>query len=101
MIPPFIQQLIGAFVRAAVVWAAGYLAAHGLTISENQTTQFIAWVTPVIATLAWSIYQKYRGRQKLMTALVTPATQTEHQVEAAVSAGAAPSVLTPKNQVPV
>jgi type VI protein secretion system component VasK len=100
MIPPFIQQVLGALVRALIVWGAGYLAAHGVTVSDSQTTQFVAWATPLLGALVWSIWQKYRGRQKLVVALSTPAVMTEKQVEAVVANDGAPSVLTPKTELP-
>ena len=100
MIPPFVQQVLGVLTRALIIWAAGYLAAHGLTISDDQTTQIVAWATPLLAALAWSIYQKYRGRLKLLTAQVTPAGKSEAQIDAIVDAGNAPSVMTGKHEVP-
>jgi len=102
VIPPFIQQIIGAIVRAAVLWGAGYLAAHaGITLTDSQTTKIIEYLVPVLAVLAWSIYQKYFNRQKLVTAQAMPAGVTEAHIEAKIAAGGAPSVLGGKNDQPL
>lgn len=103
VIPPFIQQIIGVFVRALVVWAAGYLAAHAhITLTEDQIGQVVAYLVPVLAVVAWSLYSKYVGRQKLLTAAGSPRVMTEHEVEAMVKDPAipTPSVLTPKTELP-
>ncbi len=102
-IPPFIQQILGVLIRGAVVWLAGYLAAHaGITLSEDQIGSIVTYLVPVAAVIAWSLYSKYIGRQKLLTALSTHGIMTEHEVEAIVSDPAKPnpSVLTPKDEVP-
>lgn len=102
MIPPFIQQVVGALVRALVMWVAGYLAARGITVSDDQTMQVVAWLTPLVAALAWSLWQKYTGRKKLVVALGTGKAMTEHEVEARIAdpATPTPSVLTPKTEIP-
>lgn len=99
MIPPFVQQIIGALVRAAVVWLAATFGAH---ISEDEAVKLTAQIAPVVAVLAWSLWQKYRGRQKLLTAAGSPKVMTESQVEALVKDPTVPtpSVLTPKTELP-
>ena len=102
MIPPFVSQIIGTLVRAAIVALVGAVAARGIVISDSQTTQLIAWATPLVATLAWSIYSKYVGRQKLLTAAASPQVMTEHEVEAKVNdpGSPTPSVMTSKDALP-
>lgn len=102
MIPPFIQQVIGSLVRAGVAALAGYLAARGVVVSDDQAMQAVAWLTPLVVTLAWSIWQKFHGRQKLLVAAASPKVMTEHEVEATVADPAVktPSVLTPKTEIP-
>jgi len=94
---PFVQQIIGALVRTAIVWLA---AKFGSTISEDKAVELTAQIAPVVIVIAWSIYQKYRGRLKLLTAQVTPAGKSEAQIDAIVDAGNAPSVMTGKHEVP-
>ncbi len=101
MIPPFISQLIGVAVRTVLVWLAGYLNAHGVNVGDSQVTQVVTWATPLVAAVAWSAYQKFHGRQKLLTA-AGAANLTEHEVEAIVADPQKPnpSVLTSKNELP-
>lgn len=100
-IPTFVQQIIGTLVRSAVLFLVGWVAAHGgPKFAEDQVTKFITEATPVAAMIAWSIWQKYRSRQKLMTAQAAGSPISENHVEMLVSAGQAPSVLTEKHEAP-
>lgn len=101
MIPPFIQQILGSLTRTLVVWLAGILAARGIVVSDDQTTQAVAWLTPLVLTLVWSLWQKYRGRQKLVQAIAQAGT-TEAKIEANVKSEVVttPSVMTPKTEIP-
>ena len=102
MIPPFVQEIIKVVVRMFVVWGAGYLAAHAhFVLSEDQIGQAVTYLAPVAAILAWSIYSKYVGQQKLLTA-ASAASLTEHEVEAMVKDPQVitPSVNTRKYQLP-
>lgn len=95
---PFLQQVLGTIVRTVVVWLAGKVGAE---VSDDQVTQITAQVVPVLLVLGWSLWQKYRNRQKLLTALGSSHRLTEHEVEAMVSAGEAPTITTPKTAVPI
>jgi hypothetical protein len=97
VIPPFVQQIIGVIVRVSIVWLAGKFGAN---LSDDEAVKYAAEIAPVLAVLAWSIYQKYRGRLKLLTAQVAPAGKTEQQIESMVNSGQAPPVNTPKDRVP-
>lgn len=103
MIPPYVQQIVGVFVRTLIVAIAGYMAAHaGVTLNEDQIAQIVTYVAPIVAVVAWSLYSKYIGRQKLLTA-AGMAGKTEHQIEATVKdpAVANPSVNTAKTTIPL
>lgn len=103
MIPPFIQQIIGAIIRALVVWLGGYLYAKaGIQLTEEQTGQIVAYLAPMLGVIVWSLYSKFIGRQKLLTALGATKPMTEQDVEQRVKdpASPTPSVLTPKTEVP-
>ena len=95
---PFFQKLIGAIVRTAVVWLAGKF---GAGLSEDESLKLAAEITPFIAVLAWSIYQKYREQQKLLTALTMRAGASEADVEVEVQRGNAPPVNTPRGVAPI
>lgn len=98
-LPPFVQQVLGALVRVAIVWVA---AKFGAEISHDEAVKLAAQIAPVVAVLAWSLYVKYVGRQKLLTAAASPHVLTEHEVEAMVRdpQTSTPSVNTPKTDVP-
>lgn len=96
MFPPFVQQIVGVLVRMAILWIA---AKFGAEVSDDQMAKILAQVVPVLLVAAWSIYQKYKGRQKQMVAQSWPSKLTEHEVESLVQSGA-PSVNTRKNEVP-
>lgn len=102
-VPPFIQQIIGALVRLLVVWFGGFLAAKaGITLTESQITDLVLWLTPMVLILAWSIWQKFNGEQQLVTAQAT-AGMSREDVDAKVKDPAVPtpSVLTPKDEIPL
>lgn len=100
--PPFIQQILGTLVRHLIGLLAGVLAARGIVISDDQTTQLVTAITTVLVPIGWSIWKSFRGRQKLLTAAASPRVLTEHEVEALVANPnvPTPSVLTPKSEVP-
>ena len=99
-IPPFILQILGVVVRVAVVWFADKI---GVALSDDQILQVTTQVSLVLGVIAWSLYQKYRGRLKLLTACVSSKVLSERQVEAIVDNPnyPNPSVLTPKHEVPL
>jgi type VI protein secretion system component VasK len=103
MIPTFVQQVIGAVVRAVIIWLAAYVAAHGgPSYADDQIGKIVAEATPVVLVVLWSIYQKYKSRQKLMFALASTAPTSENHVDAAMSSTQhqPPSVMTPPHEVP-
>lgn len=102
MLPPFVQQVLGVLVRMAVVFLSGWVAAHGgSALSDDQIGKVVSAAVPVLAVLAWSVWQKYQSRRKLLTALASNGTLSENHVELMVGSGQAPSVLTPKHEAPV
>lgn len=96
---PFLQQILGVIIRTAIVWIA---TKFGAQISDDEAVKLAAQIAPVAAVVVWSLYQKYVGRQKLLTALGSNKVMTEHEVEARVAdpATPSPSVLTNKSEVP-
>jgi hypothetical protein len=98
IVNPFVQKLIGSVVRAALVALGGFLSAQAIANPE-QISSFVEAAIPVIVGLVWSVWEKYTSRQKLVTTQAI-AEVTEHQVEAKIKEGAAPSVTVAKNTVP-
>jgi len=95
---PFVQKLLGALVRAAIAWLSGKFGAN---LSDDETVKLAAELTPLIAVVAWSIYQKYKEQQKLLTAQAMRSGVSEAEVEAEVKKGNAPPVNTPKSMAPI
>jgi|SRR6185436_12546448 len=99
--PIFVQQIVGVFVRAAIIAIVTWVAAHGgPSFTNDQVTKAITEITPVLAVLAWSVYQKFKSRQKLMTAQAAGTPVSENHVEMMVADGQAPSVMTEKHEAP-
>ena len=96
---PFLNEIFGAVIRTGVAFVLGWLASQML-ITADQATDWTASLTGAILILLWSVWSKYKSRQKLLTAMASPAGVTEHRVEATVSAGDAPPVSVPKNVPP-
>ena len=94
---PFYQAILKSLIRNAVL-AIG--AAVGTTSNGSDVEQIVSAVM-VVGAFAWSVFDKYRAHQKQLTAQAAGTPITAQQVEAAIKAGAAPSVLTPKTQIPV
>ena len=90
---PVISSSVGVVIRALLI-AAG---AQGI-FSDDQLGQIVSALT-IVASVAWSFYEKYRSRQKLVTALASGPT-TERAVEFTIQTGGAASVMTPKDQTP-
>lgn len=98
---PMVQQALVSVVRWGLTFGAGILVQHGIWTAPD-ATQYVTAASLAIVALLWSLWDKYKSRQKLVTALVLPKGATEIEVEGTIAAGAPiPSVLTPKDVVPV
>ena len=95
-----IKEMVLGIVRHLLTIAGGVLIKDGLAVPGAFSPELIAGLAAALVGVGWSIYQKYHGRQKLLTAQVTPAGKTEREIEAIVNAGQAPPINTPKNEVP-
>lgn len=102
-------DLLIPIIRSLILLGLGWLVNHGV-ISKDQETTFATYYTEparlveiagIVLTIAWAVRDKFFTRKKLMAALATPSPTSEADVMAMVKDGAAPSVLTPKTQVPV
>jgi hypothetical protein len=97
---PLYAGIIGSIVRWAFMGIGAYLVAHHI-ITVDQATGLQSDLAhravlslPLLAPLAWSIYQKYKGRVKFLTALESPAGTTEAGVDAKIDNGMGASVKT-------
>lgn len=96
---PLLVEALGAIVRWALTFGAGVLVQHGIW-SPEASSKYVAAAAAAILTLAWSLWQKYRMRAKLVTALTLPPGYSEHEVEQQVNRGMGASVTTKKSEAP-
>ena len=90
---PFLQAVALSLIRSALLWLAGHL---GLQSTDAE----VASASLAVLMAGWGAYDKYKSHQKLLTAQAMGSQVTSQEVSAAVKAGAAPSVFTPKTEVP-
>lgn len=97
---PMVQSAIGAVLRWAFTFLAGWFVQHGIW-THNEAEIYVGGAVIGTLTLIWGLWNKYHGRLKLLTALTMPEGSTEAQVDAKI-AGSAPNppVTTPKTQAP-
>ncbi len=93
---PFIQALVGSVVRTALVYLMGRFS---LQFSDTQMAEVTANVL-AIGMFGWSQFNVYRNQQKQLVAAASPVKMTMEQVDEKIAAGEAPSVMTPKTEIP-
>lgn len=82
------------------MYVAGRLGIEWVDADISRATAQILDVVIVLAIAAWGVYDKFKSHQHTLTAQAMGAQVTAQEVEAAVKVGAAPSVMTPKTEVP-
>lgn len=90
---PFLQSLLAAAVRIALVWLAGHL---GVQSTETE----VASAALLIVGAAWAFWAQYKHTQFAVTAQSMNGQATREEVKDLIAKGCAPSVLTPANEVP-
>lgn len=98
---PMLAEALGSIIRAGLMVLAGYLVKAGIW-NEGAATTYVTAASIGLLTLGWSIWQKYKNRLKLLTALTTPPGMTEATLEQQMASGSTPqvSVATPKADKP-
>lgn len=96
---PILQAALTSIVRWLLAVGAGYLVKAKVWSDSDATTYVTAGALAII-TIGWSLWEKYRERSKLLTALMMPALSTEDELKARVKTGVTPSILTPSNTIP-
>lgn len=87
--PVLLAEFIGAVLRALLAGAAGFFVQRGILTqsqSDMMTLAFIAWAL----ALGWSLWAKYKGRIKFVTALEST---TEAEVTDKISRGDTPKAM--------
>lgn len=101
----WMQILMGIAQTALAALGGIFVAHHWITGEQEQT--FIAWglthvtiYAPIAGALALTLWNKYRGRQKVLIALM-PGVHTEDQVNDIIKSGQpTPTILTPPSTSP-
>lgn len=97
---PILASALGAILRWLLAFGAGVLVEHGIWTQEDAAT-YVAGAAVALLALGWSLWNKYRGRVKLLTALAMPKGTTEATVVKHIaSGGPTPSVSTPRGMAP-
>lgn len=100
---PMLIEAIGTIIRWLFAFLSGYLVSHGVWTkdkAEEYATALASAAAVGIASLLWGLWQKYKGRIKLNTALASTAPQSESQLNAKIDAGLSAPASTPKNETP-
>ncbi len=103
---PILVQILMALAQTGLAAVGGYLVAHHI-ITASQADSLtkdllghLVLALPLLAGLALTLWNKYKGRVKLLVAL-QPGVHTEDQVNQIIKSGAAtPTITTPSNTSP-
>ena len=97
---PMVQEALGSIVRWALMLLAGYVVQAGIWTGAD-AERYVGGATIAVLALGWSLWQKYRSRLKLVTALASskPLSEACLKEKLAVMVGI-PSVTTPQNVIP-
>jgi hypothetical protein len=97
-VDPLYSSFVGAIARWVVTLAIGFLVAHHI-IAVDQTAYFVDGFThklvvalPLLLPLGWSLWGKYKGRVRFLTALQARPGTTESMVNARIENGMGASV---------
>jgi membrane protein DedA with SNARE-associated domain len=77
---PLAAAALGAILRHFLTMIAGYLVAHGIW-HQDEATAYVAGAVAAILALGWSIWQKHKGRLRLLIALDMPSGTSEERVK--------------------
>lgn len=80
-IPELLKNIIGSVIRNAGTPLVAWLAARGW-VGQDDGNAVLAVLVTVFATLAWGIYQKYKGAVLIKAALKLPAGATLEEAKA-------------------
>jgi hypothetical protein len=96
---PLLQSALGAIIRWALTFGAGYLVSKGIWTQEESAVYVTAAVTGVL-TLLWAVWKRYRDERLVNTALAMPGGATRTEAHEVIAAGAAPPASVKANHIP-
>lgn len=80
---PLLAQALGSLIRHALTYLAGLLVARGLW-TQDEAASYVGAAVAALLALGWSLWSKYKGRLRFLTALQLPQGSTEADVKDAV-----------------
>lgn len=83
---PIAAAALGSVFRAGLMFLAGWLVQRGVWTGAEAET-YVTAAAIALVTLAWSIWNKYKGRIRLLTALDAPPGTSEKHVDALIESG--------------
>jgi len=105
---PLYTEIIGSWVRTGLGMLSIVLISHHLVTATQGEALTTLWFTqimnsiPAAISLGWGAWQKFKSRQKLVTALTMPVGTTENAVVAKIATGVGvPAVTTLASVVPL
>lgn len=98
---PMLQAALGAILRWGLTILATLFVNHGIW-TQSEAAGYVVGASLGLLTLGWTLWNKYKGRVKFLTALKMQPGTTEAQVEARVASTLPnPPVSTPKDMAPL
>lgn len=86
--PELFKSWIGVIIRMALTIFSTWLISKKI-LTPDQATGFLdsvtVGITGFVATLAWSLFQKYRSKLKFFTALELPANANAETVKTVIA----------------
>lgn len=97
---PLILKLITGLLLAAAGPVVIWLSVKGI-LTQDESTQLLTTLAGVLLTIGAALWQKYRERVNVLTALSLPKGSSEKTLDATVKAKDTPPVTTPPTSSPV
>ncbi len=97
---PMFQAAITPLIRALLLVATGWLVSQGIW-SESFAGKLLEAAAPALALYVWAMWEKYKSRILLNTALAMPAGTTVQEVKQQVKSGDAPPASVPEDHPPI
>jgi len=103
---PALMLFARSIVMRLVAVAGGWLIAKGMLTQEQVGmihNEAVLWLTGLVLTgisIAYGLAQSYISRRKLLKAMALPFVVSEKELEARIKIGGAPSITTPKDELP-
>lgn len=83
IIPELLKSVIGSIVRWALTGVFAFLVSKGV-IKPEDSELLLVGIAGGVAILAWSLWQKYKSRLQVVTALALPPTSTDKDLRSAI-----------------